>query len=248
MIIDEVHLFGDMDGQYACILRNTLAPMRIGLTATIPPEKERVAMCLEAMVGPVVGEVTFEEGRELEIISEVDLELIPVKVLPSKAQITYLEQKRVCLEENKSRNRLVITKAKELVASGRTVLIFITALTHGDALMDMADLLDLEAVFIEGLTDKDLRTQIKARFNAGEVGCVISSRVWREGINIPNLGAVILAGGGKSELSTLQAIGRALRRTSNKKRAVVVDFLDGYRWLAEHTVQRLNAYQKHGWL
>ena len=60
--------------------------------------------------------------------------------------------------------------------------------------------------------------------------------------------AVIMAGGGKAELSTLQAVGRALRRTATKKEAVVVDFLDGYKWLAEHTVHRLHTYQKHVWL
>lgn len=249
VIIDEVHLFGDMDGQYASLFRNTLAPMRLGLTATEPPEKEKVAMCLEGVVGPTIGKVTFEEGQELNIISEVRLELISVRVNTANVGLsTYREMLQAGLYRNRARNLSIMSRAKELVESGRTVLVFINALVHGDHLMDVAELLKFNVVYVEGLTKVEVRDEIKRKFMTGEVGCVISSKVWREGVNIPNLGAVIMAGGGKAELGTLQTVGRALRRTDTKEEAVVVDFLDPYRWLAEHTVQRLSIYKKHGWL
>ncbi len=249
IIIDEVHLFGDMDGQYAGLLRHTLAPMRLGLTATGPPEGEKVAMCLEGMVGPVIDRVTLQEGQDLGIVSKVKLELVPVKLVSAYKDIrSYPEMVQTCIVNNRSRNHAIMTKAKAFVQGGCTVLIFINLLDHGDRLVEVAGLVGLDVVFVEGLTKTEVRQKIKAKFSTGEVGCVISSKVWREGVNIPSLGAVIVAGGGKAELGTLQSVGRGLRRTATKDEAVVVDFLDPYKWLAEHTVQRLALYQKQGWL
>ena len=84
--------------------------------------------------------------------------------------------------------------------------------------------------------------------------CAIVTRIWREGINIKSLGSIILAKGGKgSEESggweaTLQTIGRCLRKCEGKEYAVVVDILDPYRYLAEHTIERMQVYVKMGWL
>ena len=248
LIIDEVHLFGGQDSQYSTILRSTLAPMRIGLTGTAPKD-EQIAMTLEGAMGGIIGEVTYEEARDVDILAEVKLELIPVPYRSAlRKHDTYRDILREGLIENRSRNKLIIEKAKQLVDEGLTVLIFINQLEHGDCLVEMADLLDLEAPFLEGATDGEERERVKAALNDGRIRCVISSKIFREGINIPSLGAVILAAGGKAELATLQSIGRGLRRIEGKKYAVVVDLLDPYSYLASHAIQRLQIYVKMGWL
>ena len=248
VIIDEVHLFGGQDSQYSTILRSTLAPIRIGLTGTAP-KNEQIAMTLEGAMGGIIDVMTHEEAHAVDILAEVKLELLPVPYRSAlRKHDTYRDILREGLIENRSRNKLIIEKAKELVKRGLTVLIFINQLEHGDCLVEMADLLDLEAPFLEGATEGEERERVKSALNDGRIRCVISSKIWREGVNIPNLGAVILAQGGKAELSTLQSIGRGLRRVEGKKYAVIVDMLDPYKYLAEHTVQRLNIYLEIGWL
>lgn len=249
IVIDEVHLFGDTSGQYTSILRSTLASMRIGLTATKPPEKQKAAMALEGMVGPVIDQVSLLEAKELDIIADVELEMVPVRVNGATAALkTWPEMLEAGIINNRGRNYSIIKLAKALVADSVSVIIFVNELKHGDRLAEMAKLAGLETVFVEGATNPEKRLEIKQEFNEGFLGCVISSKVWREGINIPNLGGVILAGGGKSEMSTLQGIGRALRRVEGKEKAMVIDFLDPYRWLAEHTIHRIITYQKQGWI
>ena len=51
---------------------------------------------------------------------------------------------------------------------------------------------------------------------SGKIQCVIATVSWVEGVDIPNLTCVINAGGGKSEIQTLQKIGRGLRKTETK--------------------------------
>jgi superfamily II DNA or RNA helicase len=67
-------------------------------------------------------------------------------------------------------------------------------------------------------------------------------------VNIPSLDCVIFASGGKSDIATLQGIGRGLRTTDEKKTFVIVDFLDPYRFLAQHTIQRLRIYVENNCL
>lgn len=66
-----------------------------------------------------------------------------------------------------------------------------------------------------------------------------------EGIDIPSLQAVILADGGKSVLNFYQKIGRALRPYKEKKRAVVIDFVDNeIKYLYNHSKKRINHCKK----
>jgi superfamily II DNA or RNA helicase len=58
-----------------------------------------------------------------------------------------------------------------------------------------------------------MRVIIKNKLINKEVRCVIATTVWREGIDIPSLDCVINAAGGKSEIMTLQGVGRGLRKT-----------------------------------
>lgn len=253
LIIDEVHLFGSRVSQYSTILRSTLAPVRLGLTGTAP-KNAQIASAMEGALGPTIEEVTYEEGVELDILANVKLELLPV---PYRSRLngaatsdlrTYREFLHHGLITNRTRNRIIIGKASQLVDKGLTVLIFINELDHGNQLLEMAQLFDLETVFLEGATDGNVRDHYKRQLMDGKIRCVISSKIWREGINIPNLGAVILASGRKAELSVLQSIGRGMRKSAGKEKAVIVDLLDPYRFLAEHTVHRLSVYAQHGWL
>ena len=59
LVVDEVHHFAG--GLRAEALEMSVAPMRLGLTATAPPDGSAGAACLAALVGPVVCEVGLGE-------------------------------------------------------------------------------------------------------------------------------------------------------------------------------------------
>jgi superfamily II DNA or RNA helicase len=122
-------------------------------------------------------------------------------------------------------------------------------LEHGNLLRKLFKKKDIDAPFVQGSMKKEVRSKIKNNIKKNKKGgVVICSKVWREGIDIPSLGKVIYAPGMKDEKLVKQALGRGQRTTKDKSTIKLVDFLDPYKYLAEHSIQRIGIYLREGWL
>ena len=65
-----------------------------------------------------------------------------------------------------------------------------------------------------------------------------------EGINVPSLDALIFASCPKSPITTIQLVGRVLRRTETKTTVNVYDIQDyGCKYLTSASKERVNIYQ-----
>jgi superfamily II DNA or RNA helicase len=76
----------------------------------------------------------------------------------------------------------------------------------------------------------------------GELDVLVASKIFDQGIDIPELNSLVLAGSGKSSARALQRIGRVIRKGKDKKDAIVVDFYDQCKYLREHSKARKNIY------
>ena len=248
--IDEAHHLGNPTGIYTKVLHQMLAPLKIGFTATLPTRKI-AQMTLEGTLGSVIGELTIEEAVEKGIIARPRIRLIKV---PKNEKIRKLRKYQDVYETgivlNRARNRLIIKETKKLISEGNTVLILVVRISHGDALVDLAKrLYGLNIPFVQGVTDSEVRDQVKKKLKNKSIKVVIATAVFREGVNIPSLNVIINSCGGKSEIMTLQAVGRGLRATEDKKEAIVIDFLDlSHYYLINHVGERLSLYSDMGWL
>lgn len=65
-----------------------------------------------------------------------------------------------------------------------------------------------------------------------------------EGLDLPILDCLILAGGGRSSTRAFQRVGRVLRLYKGKKRAIVFDFEDATPMLNRHAQVRRKLYQQ----
>ena len=78
---------------------------------------------------------------------------------------------------------------------------------------------------------------------------LVASTIFDEGVDIPEIDALILAGGGQSYIKNIQRVGRALRPKMHKDYVVIYDFLDGRNpkdkkdYLAQHTRSRIEDYK-----
>jgi superfamily II DNA or RNA helicase len=80
---------------------------------------------------------------------------------------------------------------------------------------------------------------------AGELDVVIASTVWNEGLDIPNLESVVIAGAGKSTIAAIQRSGRGGRTTSSKKTYELWDLWDTGNWMLYRWSQaRREAYER----
>jgi len=250
LIIDECHHITSEKGQYGKILAYCPAPIRIGFTAT--QNKEQQAMLTtEGFLGPIIAELTWEEGADMEILSEPKVHLIRI---PDDNKIKAIGSYKKAYEKgivsNNRYNRVIINTIKEYNERGESVLVFVTREEHGLVLQKLAErVLNVKVPFVYGKTDSKRRRIIKNRLEKKKFLCVITSVIWQEGINIPSLDAVANAGQGKDEKKVLQLAGRALRRTEDKTVVHIIDFFNpNHKTFIDHFGRRLCIYFDKGWI
>jgi len=245
-IIDEAHHVNTISSLYGKLLTNNLSPMKIGFTATLPEGKEKL-LTLEGLIGTVIGELTLEEGIKKGILAIPKVKLINVPYKPTELR-KYIDIYNQLVVNNRNRNLLIVKEVRGKVEKGKSVLIMVKEIEHGDNLVKVAKLIDTDITFVQGRTEGEQRGKVKEALQDKKIKAVIATAIWREGINIPSLNVIINACGGKSEIMTLQAIGRGLRTSAGKGEVEIIDFLDPYRYLAEHSIRRLQIYNEQGWL
>ena len=244
--VDEAHHVAA--SQYGKVFSEILAPIRIGFTATPLTDtyKELVA---EGYLGPIVGKLTIEEAGEMGILARPKIKLIPIPTIQSIKDINgYKAIYNAAIINSNARNLFIVNEVERCRKENKTVLVMVKEIEHGKNLESLCNKFEINVEFVRGSTDSDQRERIKQSLNNKEYDCVISTAVWREGIDVPSLNCLVNACGGKSEIMTLQAIGRGLRKTDNKSEVEIIDFLDPYKYLALHTIQRLQIYVNNGWL
>jgi superfamily II DNA or RNA helicase len=98
----------------------------------------------------------------------------------------------------------------------------------------------LKGTYIFGESDKDKRKDALQKLKDGRYHYVIGSTILDVGVDVPGIGVLVLAGGGKAEVAHRQRIGRGLRRKTNVPNfAFIVDFDDGNnKHLIKHAKQR----------
>jgi len=249
-IVDEVHHVNSVKSQYGKVMENNLSPRRYGLTAT-EPTKDHEKLVNEGFFGPTIAELTVEEGIKKGIVAEPVVDLVPVPYeirINQKCQNRYAKFYEFGIVNNRARNKLIIEKAINSIEDDKIVLIIIERTDHGEILKKMLKYKGVKAPFIHGSTDRTVRTRTRNRLKDKKLKIAICSKVWKEGINIPSLDHIINAVGFKEEKAVMQAIGRGLRIAEGKHFIKLTDFLDPYRYLAEHSILRIQVYAKNNWL
>jgi superfamily II DNA or RNA helicase len=249
VIIDEAHMVSKEDGMYGNILQQLNAPYRYCFTATLPDDVE-AQFAMEAFTGPVIDELSIQEAGELEILAKPKIKIIKAPMnYAVKGIKNYQEAVDKGITNSVPRNRLIIKTAKEFTKQGKTVLIMVVRTEHGRMLQRIGDKEGLYLRFIYGGTKQKRRDTIKDALIRKRIKAAICSVVWKEGINIPSLDVIILAGGGKSQITVLQNIGRGLRRTKEKKDVTIVDIFDPSHYhFVNHFGERVSLYCENGWM
>ena len=155
---------------------------------------------------------------------------------------TYQEVYKNYVVENPERNEMIVKCARKLVQSGRKVLVLVVRVGHGNHLMElMKD--EFSVDFLDGKKNAAQRLGAIKKMKSGELDILVASKIFDQGVDIPELDALILAGSGKSSGRALQRIGRVIRTNPGKKKAVVVEFFDNAKYLRNHSEKRIEVYQ-----
>ena len=112
----------------------------------------------------------------------------------------------------------------------------------------MLNALGIDSELVTG-KDPDISRQDKIRrLETGKIVVLVTTVVFQEGVDIPELRSVIVASGGASGIATIQRVGRAMRVVDGKSVCTVWDVYDqGERWLNRQSFKRKKAYISEGY-
>lgn len=246
---DESDLINEEKSQYGKVMLSNLSPRRYGFTATLP-SKHKKLLCNEGFFGKVIGNLSMKQGIKKNILAKPEIKLLPVEYEVNVRQgcKNYYDYYSKGIIENKTRNKLIVKEVIKNMKENKSTLIIIENTLHGKILKKMFSKEKIKCPFIYGHTEKEKRNKTKQRLQNKKILVTVCSKIWKRGINIPTLNNIINACGMKEENAVIQAMGRGMRTAKGKDTVLLTDFLDPYKYLAEHSILRIQTYVKMGWI
>jgi superfamily II DNA or RNA helicase len=235
VIVDEVHM------AKADVLKNLLsqnlsnAPIRWGLTGTVPKEEINFHSIL-ATLGPVVNRISAHQLQEAGVLSQCHVNI--VQLADVKEFRTYQEELKYLVTDT-DRIGYIAKLCNSIKDSGNT-LILVDRLDAGRQIVEAIP----GSVFISGevkLTDrKEHYDEIK---DSTDKVIVATYGVAAVGLNIPRIFNLVLLEPGKSFVRVIQSIGRGIRKAADKDFVQIWDITSTCKYAKRHLTARKKFYK-----
>ncbi len=236
VIVDEVHQ------AKAEVLKKLLtqnlrnAPIRWGLTGTIPKEKFEFES-IHASLGPVIGNITAKELQDKGVLSNCHVNV--VQLIDTLVHTNYQEELKY-LVTNKDRIEYIGKLLNTISQSGNT-LILVDRISAGELLQELIP----NSVFVKGDVKLKDRKEAYDEINEGTNHVVIATYgVASVGINIPRIFNLVLIEPGKSFVRVIQSIGRGVRKAKDKDFVQIWDITSTCKFAKRHLTQRKKFYKE----
>lgn len=246
LIGEEAHEAGSMS--YFEITRSCRnAVYRLALTGTPFMRADTEAnMRLMASFGQIGIEVSekmlIERGILARPIFKIKNTERPFKLRPASSWQRAYE---LGISENEFRNNDIVQEVKRAAGYGLTAMVLVKYKKHGASLLKKFTDAGLRAQFIFGESTASKRREALDALGSGQIDVLIGSVILDVGVDVPAVGMVVLAGGGKAEVQFRQRIGRGLRAKKNGPNVcLVLDYHDEHnKHLRSHAVSRQKIIQ-----
>ncbi len=150
------------------------------------------------------------------------------------------------ISNNPKVDELVLAQIEKYFMQGMTTLVLVDRVAHGAALGRKLGGMGINYEFLSGSVKSSTREAKLREFKSGTLPVIIATNILDEGVDVPRVQCVVLAGGGKSSVKLLQRVGRALRRKQGigENVAHIVDFFHtGSKYTAKHARERRKVYE-----
>jgi len=235
--VDEVqHLPATTFGRVMQHIQN--ARYRFGYSATPFKSKgdNEAYTRVVGWTGPIIHALPPKEGVEYGRLVPADIFFLDEDMdMPDDSN--WQRAYRSGIIFNTARNLAIVGLAIILQKRGPT-LILVERLAHGKILSEA-----LHCPFLSGDDASNLRHKTWQAMRDGKLPCLVASRIADEGLDIPNIRHLFIAGGGKAGHVLVQRVGRGMRHVEGKDRLTVFDFQDTGKYLGRHSAARLRTYQ-----
>lgn len=238
-IIDECHMSACETIQQ--IFKHSTCEHIYGLSGS-PWRDDGADLLIESVLGKYIVNISASYLIERDFLAQP---LIRFRVVPHytyELEKVYQSIYKKYVVENDVRNGLVLDAAKTMVEKGYQTLVLFSSLKHGKLLHELFQQ-HMKCAILDGSNSKEDREQVKKDLMEHKIDCVLASKIFDIGVDIPSLAGLVIACGGKSTVKALQRVGRVIRKYPGKKFAVVIDFIDQAPYLDNHSKTRYKIYK-----
>jgi superfamily II DNA or RNA helicase len=236
VIVDEVHM------AKAEVLKNLLtqnlcnAPIRWGLTGTVPKEKFESEQIF-ASIGPVIGGIKAHELQEIGVLSNCHVNVAQLIDLPEFS--SYSDELKYLVTDD-DRMIYVSKLIKKISETGNT-LVLVNRIDSGKFLINELE----DAVFVSGaVKTKDRKEEYDEIKTSDNKIIVATYGVAAVGINIPSIFNMVLLEPGKSFVRVIQSIGRGIRKAEDKDHVEIWDITSACKYSKRHLTERKKFYKE----
>jgi superfamily II DNA or RNA helicase len=226
------------------------AHYRLALTATpFMKDSQEANMRLQACSGPVAIRISEKLLIERGILAKPYFKFIKLANHPKALYRSTPWQRavKVGIVEHDLRNKHIAVETIRARNYGLSTMILVQRQDHGQVIHEMLAKVGVRSVYIFGENDQAERQAALAKLKSGAIDVLIGSTILDVGVDVPAVGLVILAGGGKAEVALRQRIGRGLREKKGflapgakvPNVCFILDFTDDFNnHLKDHAKQR----------
>lgn len=248
------------------ILQTCTARFRIGMTGTYDLKDAKKQGAFTAYIGPLLKKVSnrqlIEAGHSAKVFvfAVTDESAFPnsytqptherVKTRDGVARVEIdplvrAQAETEALLGDKDYHASVMRMAAALVRGGIKPTVLASRLSHIGYLERYARKNRIRPIVVHGGTPANARLSMIDEFSRTDDAVLIGSKVFDEGVNIPDMGALFLTGGGRNIREVLQRVGRGLRVKSGINAVAVFDFaIYTSQFASKHFLQRLSIYER----
>jgi superfamily II DNA or RNA helicase len=234
-ILDEAQYAGS--STFQLINRMSIGARHRFLFSGTPWRDSGDDILLEASCGPKICDVDAKFLIDKGFLVKPHIFYKEVKKI-AKPGTTYQEVYKRYIVENVDRNNLILKATKILLKDNRNILILFKQIKHGKMIAELLEDNNISTILLNGSMSSSDRQSIIKEVKSGKHRVILASTIFDQGVDIPILDALILAGGGASSGRLLQRVGRVIRTFENKSDAIVYDFLDNCKYLKNHSEKR----------
>ena len=236
VIIDEVHQ-AKAEVLKTLLTRNLRnAPIRWGLTGTIPKEKFEFES-IHASIGPVIGQISAKELQDKGVLSQCHVNV--VQLIDTVVHRDYQSELKYLVTD---KNRIAyLGKLLNKIKEDGNTLILVDRISAGEMLAELIP----GSTFVKGDVKLKDRKEAYDEINEGTNHVVIATYgVAAVGINIPRIFNLVLIEPGKSFVRVIQSIGRGVRKAKDKDFVQIWDLTSTCKFAKRHLTQRKKFYKE----
>lgn len=233
--VDECH--HSVSNTHKLILQNKCyaAEFILGCSGT-PFREDNTNLLMEGLLGPIIYEIDYSRLIHDGFLVRPTVHLIKIpQTLDIPKNTAFAALYKEAITENGLRNGIISNIACDLRKRGKSCMVLVNKIKHGKELEKL-----IPGSKFSQAKSKD-RTSLWHQLRVKKLKVLITT-LGDEGVDIPSLDATIIAAGGESAIKVFQRL-RCMTPFKGKNHAIVVDFLDPYKYLRRHSKKREKLYR-----